>query len=128
MIKVVVMLRKRPDMTPEEFMKLYETGHAVFAKAYLPLATKYMRRILKPEHQPLIGRAVEQSFDVITEIWFKSREDYERTFSAIGSPEISRLFRDDEKKLFASHENPVFTVEKANRHWNDPTATVTAVR
>lgn len=110
MIKVLAFLKKRPDMTTEQFKKQYETGHAVFSVPYIPHAKKYVRRYVEPVIKPLTGEVSEQAFDAVTEIWFETREDYENDFGKIGDPEIQALFLADEDKLFANHDHNIMVV------------------
>src|SRR5262245_30017356 len=53
MIKQVVFLRKRPDLTMEQFMDYYENQHSqlskrIGAKPPLPNAQRYVRRYIQP--------------------------------------------------------------------------------
>ena len=112
MLKQVVLLKRRPGMTLEEFKEYYETRHSLLGRKYMPLALRYFRRYVKPEPNPVTGKIVELDFDVITEIWWESREDYESTMRDLGQGEVNAIFREDEKNVFASHDNAVFTVEE----------------
>jgi hypothetical protein len=112
MLKQVVFLKRRPGMTMEEFIDYYENHHAKLGAKHMPLARRYVRRYVRPEKNPITGEVVELDFDVIMEIWWDSREDYEATMREVGKGETFRLFYEDEEKLFASHDNPVVTVEE----------------
>ena len=53
MLKQVVFLKKRADMTMEQFMEYYESQHSQLAKKLgakpsLPNAQRYVRRYIKP--------------------------------------------------------------------------------
>ncbi|WP_219894986.1 EthD domain-containing protein [Aquisediminimonas profunda] len=110
MIKVLAFLKKRPDMTAEQFKRQYENGHAVFSLEYIPNAKKYVRRYVEPVVKPLTGEVSAQDFDALTEIWFETREDYEKDFGRIAEPEIQKLFLEDEDKLFANHDHTIMIV------------------
>jgi hypothetical protein len=112
MLKQVVFLKRRPGMTMEEFIDYYENHHAKLGEKHMPLARRYVRRYVRPEKNPITGEVVELDFDVIMEIWWDSRDDYEATMREVGKGETFRLFYEDEEKLFASHDNPVVTVEE----------------
>ena len=82
MIKQVVFLKKRPDMTMEEFVNYYEQQHSQLskrlgAKPPLPNAQRYVRRYITPEKNPLTGEVIHPGYDCIMEIWWNSREDFE---------------------------------------------------
>jgi hypothetical protein len=112
MLKQVVLLKRRDGMTMEEFVQYYENHHSKLGQRFMPLARRYLRRYVRPEKNPITGEAVELDFDVVMEIWWDSRQDFETTMKQIGTGETHRLFYEDEEKIFNSHNNRVFTVEE----------------
>ncbi|MCJ2178576.1 EthD domain-containing protein [Novosphingobium album (ex Hu et al. 2023)] len=114
MLKQICFFRKRPDMTMDEFMDYYENQHSQLAKKMgaqpaIPNAVRYVRRYLVPEKNPITGEVHDPGYDCIMEIWWNSREDFERSQAIISSPERKPMTMADEEKLFASHANPVVT-------------------
>ncbi len=117
MFKQICFFRKRPDMTLEEFMDYYENQHSQLSKRMgrspsIPNAQRYVRRYLKPEKNPVTGEVHDPGYDCIMEIWWNSREDFENSQKIIASPDRLPAVREDEVKLFASHANPVCSVEE----------------
>jgi hypothetical protein len=112
MIKQLVLLKRRPGMSLEEFKAYYETRHSLLGIKFMPLCRRYFRRYVVPEPNPVTGEVLELDFDVITEIWWNTRADFESTMREIGKADLNAIFREDEKHIFASHSNPVFTVEE----------------
>jgi hypothetical protein len=117
MLKQICFFRKRPDMTMEEFMDYYENQHSQLSKRIgrapaIPNATRYVRRYIKREKNPVTGEVLDPGYDCIMEIWWNSREDFEASQKIISDPERLPFVKEDEKKLFASHSNPVCTVEE----------------
>ena len=117
MLKQICFFRKRPDMTMDEFMDYYENQHSQLAKKMgakpaIPNAVRYVRRYLVPETNPVTGQVHEPAYDCIMEIWWNSREDFEASQRLISDPERLPFTMEDEKKLFASHSNPVCSVEE----------------
>lgn len=115
MFKQICFFRKRPDMTMDEFMDYYENQHSQLAKKAglkpaLPNAQRYVRRYLKPQKNPVTGQVIDPGYDCLMEIWWNSREDYERSFAIISDPERLPAVMADEARLFASHNNPVCSV------------------
>lgn len=115
MFKQICFFRKRSDMTMEEFLDYYENQHSQLAKKAglkpaLPGAQRYVRRYLKPEKNPVTGQVIDPGYDCLMEIWWNSREDYERSFAIISDPERLPAVMADEARLFASHNNPVCSV------------------
>lgn len=117
MIKQVVFLKRRPDMTMQEFMDYYENQHSqlskrIGAKPPLPNAQRYVRRYLTPEKNPLTGEVIESGYDCIMEIWWNTREDFDAAMQGLSNPEHLAARMADERKVFASNNNPVCTVEE----------------
>jgi hypothetical protein len=116
MIKQVVFLKKRPDMTMNEFMDYYENQHSQMArrigKPVMPAAQRYVRRYISPEKNPVTGEVIHPGYDCIMEIWWNNRDDFEASMKRISDPERLPYTIEDEKKLFATHSNPVCTVEE----------------
>jgi hypothetical protein len=112
MLKQVVLLKRRDGMSMDEFIDYYENHHAKMAERFMPLARRYVRRYVRPEKNPITGEVVELDFDVVMEIWWNSRQDFDETMKEIGKGETHRLFHEDEEKLFNSHNNRVFTVDE----------------
>ncbi len=115
MIKQIVFLRKRPELTMEQFMDYYENQHSQLSRKMgapppLPNAQRYVRRYVTPEKNPLTGEVIDCGFDCIMEIWWNSREDFEASMKGLGNPEFLDKRKADELKLFASNSNPVCTV------------------
>jgi hypothetical protein len=117
MIKQVVFLKKRADITMEQFKDYYENQHSQLAKRMgakpsLPNAQRYVRRYIAPEKNPLTGEVIHPGYDCIMEIWWNSREDFEAAMKGLGNPEFLQTRLEDERKLFATNSNPVCTVEE----------------
>jgi hypothetical protein len=115
-LKQMVFFKKRPDMSMEEFMDYYENQHSQLAKKLgkpaIPNALRYVRRYLKPEKNPVTGEIHDVGYDCIMEIWWPSRADFENSQRLISDPARLPHTKADEARLFASHANPVCTVEE----------------
>ena len=115
MIKQVVFLKKRDDISMEEFMDYYENQHSQLAKKLgakpsLPNAQRYVRRYITPEANPLTGEVIHPGYDCVMEIWWNTREDFEAAMKGLGDPQFIEARKADELNLFASNSNPVCTV------------------
>jgi len=114
MLKQICFFRKRADMTMDEFMDYYENQHSQLAKKSgakpaIPNAVRYVRRYLVPEKNPITGEVHDSGYDCIMEIWWNSREDFERSQAIISDPARMPMTKADEERLFAGHANPVAT-------------------
>jgi len=76
----------------------------------MPNAVRYVRRYLVPEKNPVTGQVIDPGFDCIMEIWWNRREHLENSQLIISSRECLPSVKEDELRLFASHNNPVCTV------------------
>ena len=115
LFKQICFFKKRPDMTAEQFMDYYEEQHSKLTqrkglKSSMPNAQRYVRRYLRPEKNPVTLEEHDPGYDCIMEIWWNSREDFENSQKIISSPDRLPAIKEDETKLFASHNNPVCSV------------------
>jgi hypothetical protein len=63
--------------------------------------------------KPFTDEVMELDFDVVMEIWWDSKADFEANLKNITGGDVIKAILDDEKNLFANFENPrVFTVEE----------------
>jgi uncharacterized protein (TIGR02118 family) len=113
-LKLVFLLKRKPGMTIEGFKDYYETRHSKLAENALPRVLRYTRRYVQPEKNPITLQAIELPFDVIMEIWAESRADWDAMQAALAGTDLATAIWEDEENLFASHDNPVFTVEEAD--------------
>ncbi|WCT72011.1 EthD domain-containing protein [Sphingomonas naphthae] len=102
-------------MTMEQFMDYYENQHSVLAKKMgkkraINGASRYVRRYLQHEKNPITGEVIDPGYDCIMEIWWNSREEFEASQKVISSPERIDAIREDELNLFASNSNPICSV------------------
>jgi uncharacterized protein (TIGR02118 family) len=84
MYKVVVMLKKRAGMSDSDFRKHYEDIHAPLGLSLMPRARRYTRKYLDSGGSKS-SPTVDDAFDVITEAWFQTEEDYLATIAEMQS-------------------------------------------
>jgi len=100
-MKIVILIKKKPGMSREDFINHYETSHAVIGKRLLGhLWTKYVRNYPKAlmEYQPE-EHSVEDSYDAVTEIWLKDEAALEEMGRIINDPANNKLILEDEEKF-----------------------------
>jgi hypothetical protein len=112
MFKVVMLMKRRPGMTPEAFKDYYETTHARIGERVLPTAERYFRRFLTPLGPPAAGPELEPVADVITEIWFKDHATYEATMLALAEPATIAEIVADEENLFDRTSIRMYAVDE----------------
>ena len=112
MIKFTILLRKRADLTQEEFVQYHKTKHGPLFKS-LPEVQQYVRRYVQGHTQPIdLPGMPPPAYDGTTELWFDSVEDIGKVFS---SPRYLEIIRPDEAKILdlagcgfmVLEENPV---------------------
>jgi len=113
MYKLIGLLKRRPGMSREDFIRYYETNHRRIGEKYLSgYAVRYMRRFLDPLPNPLDGSRSEPEFDVIMEIWFPDQATCEAALGRMTDPAITAEIAEDEEQLFDRARNRFFTVEE----------------
>lgn len=100
MVKLVILIRRRPDLSLEEFRARYER-HAPLALSYLKdVLIDYRRSYPVKEHSYVsAASAVEEShfeYDVVTEMRLRSAGDLDRMFQILAEPEVEKVIRADE--------------------------------
>lgn len=113
MIKMIGLLKRNPDLSPEEFRRHYETRHRLIGEKYLRAhAKKYMRRYLQPFPDPITGLLPKSPYDVVLEIWYETRKAFDAANETFSRPEVAREIADDEETLFDRRENRFFFVDE----------------
>jgi len=118
MIKVVYVVRRRPDVAPEEFRRYWRDEHGPLFRdrfARVLRARKYVQsHTVAADVNALLAqtRGMRESFDGITEVWWDSMEDLLEGFSTPEGQEASRLLAEDEARFIELAECSVFVTEE----------------
>lgn len=116
MPKMVIFIRKKKGMSREDFIQHYETSHAVIGKRLLGhLWTKYVRNypVSLMEYQPE-ENSVDDSYDAITEIWFKDASGVDEMARIINIPENNKMILEDEEKFQERIHTRLLMVEEVD--------------
>ena len=105
MIKMIVLVRKRADMTVEDFQTYWRTHHAHLVRK-CPASKKYVRRYVQCHTLPEQYASGEVAFDGSAELWFDSIDDKDAFFS---DPDYLRDVNPDEER-FADMAQTLFFV------------------
>lgn len=109
MLKIIVMLKRNPALSPEQFRKHYEEIHAPLAGKTFPFIRKYVRNYVKPF--PSAGS--EPRFDCITEQWFDDKAAFKK-MTEIYASEAGRPVREDEVQVFDMARMELLFVEEVS--------------
>lgn len=129
MFKLVCMMKRKPGTSFDEFRRHYETLHAPMGLTSLANAERYFRRYLHPvaelgmddgltkaiadvgASRNVLGEG-ETEFDVLTEIWFSDRVEFEKAFRAMGSREHVAKSVGDSIQFMDLSKSRMFFVEE----------------
>lgn len=107
MIKLIVAIRKRADMSVEDFQHHWRTQHAALVKKS-PATLKYVRKYVQCHTVLEQYKDGEVAFDGTAELWFDSAADKDAFFS---DPDYLRDVRPDEER-FADMTETLFFVTR----------------
>ncbi|TJY63097.1 EthD family reductase [Sinimarinibacterium sp. CAU 1509] len=105
MIKLIVAIHRRPDMSPEAFHTHWRTQHAALVKNN-PATQKYVRKYVQCHTTAESYAQGEAAFDGTAELWFDSAADRDAFFS---DPDYLTHIQPDESR-FADMTRTVFFV------------------
>ena len=117
MIKLVMCVCRRPELSREQFQKYWLNHHGPLFQKYAETykAQKYVQShtIDTPLNENVRkSRGMSQEYDGIAEIWWESEKDF---IEAISSPEGQKLrtvFLDDESKFLDFSKSAAFFTEE----------------
>jgi uncharacterized protein (TIGR02118 family) len=112
MFKVVALLAKRADLSREQFIKYYESNHAPLVKSLFPWLRDYRRNFIDLAGSIIAPTAAPPDFDVITELWFQNRADYDRMMAAFNDSKVSDTVARDEENFLDRSKTRFFIVEE----------------
>ena len=105
MIKLIVAVRKHPDMSVEDFQEHWGTRHAELVRN-CPATGRYIRKYVQCHTMPDQYDHGEVAFDGTAELWFDSVADKDAFYS---DPDYLRDVQPDEAR-FADMAKTVFFV------------------
>ncbi len=109
MIKVLVFIKKRPDLDRDQFRDYYERNHAPLVNRLLPFYQEYNRNYLVEPFRP---DQTGVDFDVVTELVFASRDDYEAWRATLAEPAVLEQIRADERNFLEQGSTRMWLVDE----------------
>lgn len=100
-IKRILLIKRKPGTTHEQFRDYYETSHSQLALRLLgDLMLDYRRNYVQPADPSTTGTPRPGlDHDVVTELWFKDRATMEAFYARVRRPDISAQIAADEEKF-----------------------------
>ena len=112
MFKIVALLKRRPGMSMEEFKAHYENVHLPIGTPQLKgNSISHHRRYLTPMPGP-DGKTHEGECDVIMEIWFEDRAQFEASMQSFQDPALGERIAKDAANFLNRTENQMYFVEE----------------
>lgn len=98
--KILLFMKRHPDLTHEAFVEYYETKHVPLVLNYSSGLKTYTRRYLTPHTHVETGDGSDFGFDVITELGFADKKTRDGTLKYLAENPLPDIIIEDEKKLF----------------------------
>ena len=99
--KILLFMKRRPDISVAAFRDYYETRHMPLAiRGGTAGLKRYVRRYIDPKPHPETGDPGELPFDVITELWFDDEAVFNGTLRYLTTKIMPADIVEDEKHLF----------------------------
>jgi hypothetical protein len=112
MIKIVALIKRRPDLTPEEFSEYYEHRHApLFHRSIPPDVADAITHYVQNHALQLGGGGGDPPYDCITEIGFDDLAGM-GLWSNWYLGEGGRVLRDDEEVFMDPRQRVVVVTDE----------------
>ena len=117
MIKLVFVIRRREDLSPEEFHRYWLEEHGPLARSLVePLgARRYVQaHTVAPELNPQLAatRGTAEAFDGLAELWWDSLDDLASAFASEKGQEAGQTLMEDEAKFIDFGRSSLFLTEE----------------
>jgi uncharacterized protein (TIGR02118 family) len=100
-----MFVKRKPGLTLDQFKDHYENRHAPLAIKLIPQIVEYSRNYIVPDasyrpgHLANVNKEVAPDFDVMSEISFKSEEDYQKMVNTLNDPKSGQILAEDEERF-----------------------------
>lgn len=117
MIKLIMCLRRRSDLTREQFQDYWLNQHGPFFQknAGAMRSKKYVQS--HTLDSPLTAgmrdaRGMQPDYDGVAEVWFSSEEDLMEAMSSTEGEQLSAALLEDEKNFIDHSQSSAFIVNE----------------
>jgi hypothetical protein len=115
-LKVMVLIKKRSDISTEQFRRHYESVHAPLVDRLLPFYSAYRRNYIDG---PVRSEPFEFGWDVFTELEFPNQPAYDDWLSALSDPDVLAQIRADEANFIEPGTTRMLAVTAFASHYPD---------
>src|ERR1700733_14795841 len=101
MDRILLLLKRKPGLTFDEFQHHYETSHALLGERFFGHLFKSYRRNYIPDGTRFANASapLENAYDCITELIFKDAKGSEEFNRIASNPEVRRTLMEDEERF-----------------------------
>jgi ketosteroid isomerase-like protein len=113
MFKVMMLLKRKPGLSLEEFVQRYESEHVPAVEQHASHMRYYARHYLHPGSHVVHGDIVQEpEYDVITELWYDDRRAFEAQQQSLRErPDAVAAVAADEETVFDRTKSRTVYVE-----------------
>lgn len=116
MVKLVYIIRRRSDISEQDFHEYWLEKHAPLVRSFAKAirARKYVQsHTIAPEFSKLAeSRGMGEGCDGITEVWWNSLEDLRAGTETPEGQEAGRALREDEARFIDFKRSAIFITEE----------------
>ncbi|KIX10706.1 uncharacterized protein Z518_01790 [Rhinocladiella mackenziei CBS 650.93] len=119
--RVLILVYRKPGMTPEDFKRHYETVHIPLVREIagptFPLShvRRYIRRTKQPDGTYsaalLSGVQGDFGFDAVSELTYEDEVAFRESFAAMNAPEAAKRISEDCAMFMDQSKAPVVLLE-----------------
>lgn len=116
-MKIICLLKRKPGTSRAQFKDYYEANHAPLIERLMPFYTDYRRNYFAETQDYETGHLdnkveSELDFDVITELTFSSRANYDKLVAALSDPAIGDIITRDEENFMDRSKMSVYIIDE----------------
>lgn len=106
MIKIMLLVNRKPGVSREEFRRHYESTHAPLAASHLKHLVRYVRNYVTDQFR------TDFDCDVVTEFWFDYPGTWREARQALLPQDMLDLFAEDEARFMDRGSMRVLVIEQ----------------
>jgi uncharacterized protein (TIGR02118 family) len=109
-VKNIALLKRRADLSWQDFVDYYETRHAPLMLGLLPGVIEYRRNYVEAGDMFIGSGAEAPDFDVVTELVFADQESAEAALAVAAAPGAAERIAADEANFLDRAKTRMFVV------------------
>ena len=111
-VKAIALLRARPGMSREDFVRHYEESHAPLITRLFPDVIDYRRNYVDLDKFVSGPAGAAPDYDAVTELWYADMDAFDRAMTAMDDPHRGPAIAADEELFVDRDATRMFLVEE----------------